>query len=123
MRVYFHRCCIAAENGITRTTTLVLKPYDKELLGYFYQICNEERAFSYANQVSAGTQQPYVTWNSLAKYYFPYPNNPSLIRKYSKKVDTIIDLVITNVKEINALQSLRDYLLPLLMNGQVTIKD
>ena len=37
MRVYFHRVCIAPYNGITRTTTIVLKPKRETDFGFIYE--------------------------------------------------------------------------------------
>ena len=121
MRVYFHRCCIASKKGITRTTTIVLRPRQKEHLNYLYQVCNEENTFDFAIKVSSGTQQPYVTWNALSKYQFAYPNNTILIKEFCDKIDNITDRILINVREIEKLIALRDELLPLLMNGQVTV--
>lgn len=123
MRVYFHRCCIASKPGVTRTTTLVLKPRIIEHLSFIYQLCNEERTFLYATKVSTGTQQPYVTWNALSSLDVPYPADEDIISSYCEYTKESINAVLKNVIEINELQSLRDYLIPLLMNGQVTIKD
>ena len=121
MRVYFHRCGIASKKGITRTTTIVLRPRQKEHLNYLYQVCNEENTFDFAIKVSSGTQQPYVTWNALSKYQFAYPNNTILIKEFCDKIDNITDRILINVREIEKLIALRDELLPLLMNGQVTV--
>lgn len=122
MRVYFHRVCIAAQNGITRGTTMVLKPTNKELLGYSYQVLNEEKAINYATVNSVGTQQPYINWNNaLENYKFPKPVQNGLLEKYSIIVVPIIEKTKEIAKENLALTSLRDYLLPLLMNGQATI--
>ena len=119
MRVYFHRCCIASENGITRTTTLVLKPIIDSFLAFFYGVLDEERAFSYAIKVSTGTQQPYVTWNAFSKYKFPFPKNTDIIKRYCAQIMPIIQKVKSNAKETERLIKQRDELLPLLMNGQV----
>lgn len=121
MRVYFHRCCIASKKGITRTTTIVLRPRQKEHLNYLYQVCNEENTFDFAIKVSSGTQQPYVTWNALSKYQFACPNNTILIKEFCDKIDNITDRILINVREIEKLISIRDKLLPLLMNGQAEI--
>lgn len=60
----------------------------------------------------------------LDSIVFPYPNDrASVMNEFNKKVKYIFDLVGNNVAQIDELQSLRDFLLPLLMNGQVTIKD
>ncbi len=121
MRVYFHRCCIASEPGITRTTTIVLSPKNKNFLSYVYQVCNEDKTFDYAIKVSNGTQQPYVTWKSLKEYQFVYPKDEKIIEGFCKNTNSIIDRILENVQESARLTSLRDRLLPLLMNGQVSV--
>ena len=122
MRVYFHRCCIAAKPGITRTTTIVLKPFKKNHLAYLYQVCNEDKTFDFAMKVSNGTQQPYVTWKALSEYQFAYPNNEKIIDVFCDKINSVIEKVLENEQEIQKFTALRDRLLPLLMNGQVEVK-
>jgi type I restriction enzyme S subunit len=46
-----------------------------------------------------------------------------IIEYFSSVTKEIFDKILNNTKEIEELQYLRTYLLPLLMNGQVTIKD
>lgn len=122
MRVYFHRCCIAAKAGITRTTTIVLTPHNKTHLSYLYQVCNEDKTFDFAIKVSNGTQQPYVTWKALSDYYFVYPNDETIIDVFCDKTNSVIEMVLKNEKEIQKLTSMRYRLLPLLMNGQVEVE-
>lgn len=122
MRVYFHRCCISSCPGITRTTTIVLTPRKEEYLSYCYQVCNEERTFEFAIKESNGTQQPYVTWNSLSKFILPYPKDDRIIKQYCEQTSMIVDLVLSNEIQCDRLTRLRDSLLPMLMNGQVTIE-
>ena len=122
MRVYFHRCCISSCPGITRTTTIVLTPRKEEYLSYCYQVCNEERTFEFAIKESNGTQQPYVTWNSLSKFILPYPKDDRIIKQYCEQTSMIVDLVLSNEIQCDRLTLLRDSLLPMLMNGQVTIE-
>ena len=45
-----------------------------------------------------------------------------LLTKYNDKINSIYRCIEKNLSEINHLKSLRDYLLPLLMNGQITIE-
>ena len=122
MRVYFHRVCIAPFDGITRTTTLVLRPKEVKHLPFLYQVCNEERAIDTASKISVGTQQPYVNWeNSFENYMIPYPGNNFLIEDYSSKMEHLIQQVINREIENAELIQLRNWLLPMLMNGQVTV--
>lgn len=124
MRVYFHRVCISAQSGITRTTTLVLKPKVDEYLGYAYQVLNDDNAILYATQHSSGTQQPYIKWNDvLANYRFAMPSNPKLLYEYSKISEPLITKAKNCARETEQLRKLRDWLLPMLMNGQATIND
>lgn len=46
-----------------------------------------------------------------------------VIDLFSSVSKELFDKILNNTREIDKLQSLREYLLPLLMNGQVTIKD
>lgn len=123
MRVYFHRVCIAPFDGITRSTTIVLKPKKQNHLPFLYQLCNEEKTINFASKVSIGTQQPYVNWvNGLAEYKFAMPNL-KLIERYSIKIMPLIKSVITREKQNQHLTQLRDFLLPMLMNGQVSVAE
>jgi type I restriction enzyme S subunit len=121
MRVYFHRVCIAPFKGITRTTAMVLTPKISDFLPFVYQVINDDKTIEYATKISPGTQQPYVDWdNKLDSFDTIMPNN-EIITDYSAKTGYIIDSVIEREIENKHLTALRDYLLPLLMNGQVSV--
>ncbi|MGR2699900.1 restriction endonuclease subunit S [Vibrio campbellii] len=123
MRVYFHRVCIAPFNGLTRSTTMVLRPKKMSHLPYIYQVFNEERTIAVATKLSVGTQQPYINWDkTLENYLVPYPSDASLIKRFSDIVRPLQEKVICIEKESESLRKLRDFLLPMLMNGQVTVK-
>ena len=123
MRVYFHRVCIAPSDGITRTTTFVLRPKHDKNLGFSYQTINRNDSIDYATKNSIGTQQPYAVWeNNLEDFYFAMPPLELMI-KYSERVENSIKLIIKNTKEIKELTSLRDFILPLLMTGQVGFRE
>ncbi|MBE6906381.1 MAG: hypothetical protein E7476_08935 [Ruminococcaceae bacterium] len=124
MRVYFHRVCIAAQNGITRSTTIILKPNDKTQLPFAFEVLNMDRTIQYATKISVGTQQPYVNWEgALDSYLIAMPSDDRLIDCYSEKVQPIIDTVMGKAQENYELTRLRDWLLPMLMNGQATVTD
>ena len=119
-RVYFHKVCIAAFDGITRDTVIVLKPTNKDLLGYSYQLVNDDVFIEYATRHSYGSEQPVLSWES-AKIYKVLKPKSRLDVVYSKYAYSIIDYVIKNELEIANLTKQRDELLPSLMNGQVSV--
>lgn len=123
MRAYFHRVCIAPFDGITRTTTFVLRPQKSHLLGFAYETINQDIAVEYASKHSVGTQQPYAEWeNSFASFKFAMPPE-ELALKYSKIITPSIKMVCCCMSENAELTSLRDFLLPMLMNGQVSVRE
>jgi type I restriction enzyme S subunit len=123
MRVYFHRVCISAQNGITRSTTIVLKPRNERHLPFAFEVLNMDSTIQYATKVSVGTQQPYVNWEgSLDSHSIVLPPDDQMIDYYSEKVRPIISAIQRNVRENYELTALRDWLLPMLMNGQATVK-
>ena len=125
MRVYFHRVCIAAQDGITRTTTMILSPVkDMNYLGYCYSVLNSDDTILYATRHSSGTQQPYINWtDALENYAFAMPDSKELIDKYSQIAAPLIEEAQKREQENLELTMLRDWLLPMLMNGQATISD
>ena len=119
-RVYFHKVCISAFSGITRDTVIVLNPTSKHLLGYAYQLINDDVFIEYATRHSYGSEQPVLSWESAKPYKVLKPSN-GLDINYSKYTDFVIENILRNEMEIDALAKQRDELLRLLMNGQVSL--
>lgn len=71
--------------------------------------------------LGTGTTFKEVSKDELGRFAILYPPK-KLIAAFEEKVASIFDVQFNKVKEITRLTALRDKLLPLLMNGQVTIK-
>lgn len=120
MRVYFHRVCVAPYEGITRTTSVIMRPKCDSVRAFAYETLNADVFIAYANAQSAASQQPFVVWNSIKDYKIVLPGN-ELVIDYSSVVQPMIDTVIALERENALLAKTREYLLPLLMNGQVEV--
>lgn len=120
MRVYFHRVCLAANNGITRNTTFVFEPKQKELLYYALLLIDRDEFIDYANRTSKGSTMPYAAWEALAEYeiYLPKENE---ISSFSDLMHPVFEKMILNEKENRTLEQLRDTILPKLMNGEIDL--
>ena len=95
-----------------------------QYLGYASSSLNTMTMHSVATQHSSGTQQPYIKWNDvLENYRFAMPSNPKLLYEYSKISEPLITKAKNCARETEQLRKLRDWLLPMLMNGQATISD
>lgn len=66
----------------------------------------------------------HVNWNdALENYRFAMPSNPKLLYEYSEISEPLIVKAKNCARETEQLTKLRDWLLPMLMNGQTTISD
>lgn len=67
-----------------------------------------------------GSVQQQLTVPELSNFIIPYPT-PTEIQKYDILTTPILEVLHSNKTEIMRLQNIRDELLPLLMNGQVSV--
>ena len=71
----------------------------------------------------SGAQQPHINKEVVDESIILLPNSSSsLLRSYNEKVCHFYDLIFSNAFEKQKLDKLRDWLLPMLMNGQVKVK-
>lgn len=75
----------------------------------------------YVTRCNAGSIQKFISLGQLRK--MPIVYNKEILELYSKKVKTFFLEMDILKNENRDLASLRDFLLPMLMNGQVTFKD
>jgi type I restriction enzyme, S subunit len=122
MRVYFHRVCNAAEDGISRSTLMVLRAKVNYHKNFGLFTLNREEAIEYATKNSTGTSIPYAKWNSnMEKYKICVADRETLFNDFNKIVDPILEKFKVLTGENRKLIELRDWLLPMLMNGQVKV--
>ena len=71
---------------------------------------------------SAGTVMKNITQDTLKILTLPTPSQ-KILKKFNKTIDPIIYELNKNLLENNLLEKLRNFLLPMLMNGQVGFKE
>jgi type I restriction enzyme S subunit len=120
MRPYFHKVGLAFFDGITRTTTFVLRPRKAcfrhfALLHFF-----SDDVVAYSTTASVGTTIPYVKWDSLESYRIPMPPD-SLLEAFEKAVSPLVQRIAAQGEESRTLATLRDTLLPKLLSGELSV--
>ena len=70
----------------------------------------------------SGSGQPQITRENLQKLKLAYPDNNKTLKRYSEIAQNIVTKLLNLSIENFYLSSQRDFLLPLLMNGQVQVK-
>ena len=73
-------------------------------------------------QLGAGTTFREVSRDTMAHYSILYVNDRCLYREWAERIKPLFKIQASLEKEIVHLTHLRDSLLPMLMNGQVTIE-
>lgn len=73
-------------------------------------------------KIAGGSAQPLITQGQLKELKFIVPQDDIFIA-YNDRVKKNYELLNLNIKENQKLMELRDWLLPLLMNGQVRVGD
>lgn len=108
-------------NSICSTEFVILEVIEECVKGYIYNLVKTNGFISYCTKGSTGTShsQRRVPPEILRDYSFPY--NKGVVSKYSSLVMPMINSYNSNIKQIRSLTLLRNSLIPILMNGQVTV--
>ncbi|MCF6347535.1 MAG: restriction endonuclease subunit S [Flavobacteriaceae bacterium] len=108
----------ASENSQTnqQLNTIVCNNFENRYYLYFYL----QNYFKFSN---AKTGNTFANMNKgdFSSIKVIKPNEKTLIN-FSETLKSTIDQIYINLKENEQLSKLRDWLLPMLMNGQVTVK-
>ena len=119
IRPYLKKAGIAPCDGVVAGTVHSYRvKLEQDYNFALFTLCRDS-FFDYALTVSTGTKMPVVSSDSILSYKIPY--SPKVVALFNRT--NIRDIICRNVREANSLSSLRNWLLPMLMNGQATISD
>ncbi|MDI1363150.1 restriction endonuclease subunit S [Methylotenera sp.] len=89
---------------------------------YYYLYPYLKNEIPRLNAMRSGAQQPHINKDIVDESYIVIPNeSTNILKKYNEKVAPLYELIMKNSFESKTLTELRDWLLPMLMNGQVKI--
>ena len=126
---------IVARSGIPGATRILHKPSDNtifcgfiicctpidKVLQYYLTFYLKQLEGSSATQTGGSILQN-VSQDTLSSLLVPVPPLP-LLTEFNQFVLQAVEIIHTNMNETNKLRNLRNWLLPMLMNGQATISD
>lgn len=99
-----------------------LVPGDKELAHYIYYFLRSPFYRRYAQAVGDGSVQRNMNARVIVAPDIPLAPRPE-IGKFTNKVRSLHAYRTTLLREVRELSELRDYLLPRLMSGKITVRD
>lgn len=113
------RPSILAIDACINQSVVAIKENDKIKKEYLYPLIGHE--IPRYMTLRTGAQQPHINKEIVESTWIVMPTD-DVLERYYKLVMPIYHCIIMNAKEIENLTKHRDELLPLLMNGQVTIE-
>lgn len=122
IRPYFHKVALASIDGIASTDAIIMRPKRPEVSGLVLETVFAERFVAMATASSTGSKMPRADWNVMRRYGVAIPDEHSnTLSKYQDLFGPIADKIGLHVRQNRELTQLRDWLLPMLMNGQVRV--
>lgn len=110
------------ENAICSTEYVVLKQDDKFIQSYLYHIAHTQSFIDYCTSCSTGTSHSHRRVNPDLMVDYKVPFRKEIVETFGKNVYPIIQKKLNIQRENRELVKMRDELLPMLMNGQVSVK-
>ena len=114
------RLCVVCEENLLLNQRVGLLCCDAIYLEYFYNFLNSSTMRTVIDNLANGAAQANLSPVELCKTdYFIPPID--ILLSYNRKANAIRKVIVQNNQEISPLTKQRDELLPLLMNGQVSV--
>ena len=110
------------ENAISSTEFIVWKTFNRFEKNFLYQVATSKEFIEYCTRFATGTSNSHKRVSPDIMVGFQIPFEKTYIQKFGEITDSIRTQVLQNNVQNQELTQLRDWLLPMLMNGQVKME-
>jgi len=114
---------IKEDDLICSTEFVVWRTSNTNIKNYLFMVGKGEHFILHCSQSATGTSNSHKRVNPSVMMRYKVPFNSELIQKFGATINSWIKIGINKQLENQQLSELRDWLLPMLMNGQVTVKE
>ena len=115
-------CGNRGSNQICSTEFVVWNPASLKTKGFLFMLAKSAKFIEYCTQGATGTSHSHRRINPELMMKFDFPYNSEIAIKFSLLIENIIVHLHNNIAQLKVLTKQCDELLPLLMNGQITIE-
>jgi len=121
---WFNRVVYALDlqDQICSTEFVVWRCPSLSIKNFMYLIATSDQFISHCTQSATGTSNSHKRVNPNVMMGFVQPFDKEIAEQFGETADPMIKTIMANRQENLQLEKLRDWLLPMLMNGQVTVK-
>ena len=110
------------QNWNINESVFIIRPnYNLVSSDFLFMLLSSDFMKAYTNNVSAGSIHKGVRHTDLKSFKFAYSGN-IIIENFNKIINPMLKKMYINDQQNQELAKLRDWLLPMLMNGQVKVK-
>jgi type I restriction enzyme S subunit len=118
IRPYLLKAGFAPFDGLVAGTIHSFSPLEKSNTNFLLLAMTSKSIFDHAITSSKGTKMPVIGAGDLLDYLVPY--SPKVMTAFEEAI-SFKEIIATNIEESMRLAMLRDFLLPMLMNGQMSV--
>ena len=86
----------------------------------YYVYFHISSLYSHFITLSTGSARDNISQNTIKNILLPIPTR-NILKLFDEKIGSIYQMIVNNYQQIDSLAKQRDELLPLLMNGQVSV--
>jgi len=121
---WFNRVVYSTEENdlICSTEFVVWRTNSIEMKNYMYMIARDASFITSCTNSATGTSNSHKRVNPSVMMKYKIAFNEDVAELFGKKLGSTIKMYANNQVENKTLSDLRDWLLPMLMNGQVKVK-
>ena len=109
------------EDQICSTELVVWRCPSRNLKNFLFLIATSPQFIAHCTQSATGTSNSHKRVNPTVMMRFALAYHGDVAERFGAKISPILKRLILNQQENQQLAQLRDWLLPLLMNGQVKV--
>ena len=110
------------DNALLNQRVGLIMPKNTDNRGYIYSVFNSIRMKNTLVNISTGTSQKNLSPIDTQNLYMIIPDQDTL-NKYNEYANYIFDQITDLNYEINNLETLKEYIVPLIFNGQIKIEE
>lgn len=114
--------CDENDDAIGSTEFVTLLPRKLENKAFVFSIVKSDSFIEYCSDAATGTSHSHRRVSPDIMMKFPIAYDEKTVTKFNAHVTPLFKKQLVNTKQIEALTTQRNTLLPLLMTGQITIK-
>jgi len=119
LRPYFHKVGVAPFDGVCSTNILVLAPKRPELFGFLLGHASSDALIQFTDLASTGTKMPRTNRSDISSFKVALPPKP-ITAAFTELIQPMLDRIHANLHQSRTLATLRDTLLPKLLNGELS---